>query len=146
MNSKFQLEISRVTLIVLHVTSKVQKKQPKNYVYSIQLVQKTIHRLHRCLPMLKCKFTKHRKKFLIDVRSFSSELAQQKENLDKRTNEFERATVAYELIKRSVDDPNLYKDVYAIEKRVETARQQVNSDSSILTNTITCVFSFHYLA
>ncbi|CAF5071369.1 unnamed protein product, partial [Rotaria sp. Silwood1] len=52
------------------------------------------------------------------------ELAQQKENFDKRTAEFERATVAYELIKRSVDDPNLYKDVYAMEKRVETARQQ----------------------
>jgi len=29
-----------------------------------------------------------------------SELAQQKENFDKRTAEFERATVAYELIKR----------------------------------------------
>ena len=56
----------------------------------------------------------------------SSELAQQKENFDKRTGEFERATVAYELIKRSVDDPNLYKDVYAMEKRVETARQQVS--------------------
>lgn len=56
----------------------------------------------------------------------SSELAQQKENFDKRTAEFERATVAYELIKRSVDDPNLYKDVYAMEKRAETARQQVN--------------------
>jgi hypothetical protein len=57
---------------------------------------------------------------------FFSELAQQKENFDKRTNEFERTTVAYELIKRSVDDPNLYKDVYAMEKRVETARQQVD--------------------
>jgi len=55
-----------------------------------------------------------------------SELAQQKENFDKRTAEFERTTVAYELIKRSVDDPNLYKDVYAMEKRVETARQQVD--------------------
>ncbi|CAF1314894.1 unnamed protein product [Adineta steineri] len=52
------------------------------------------------------------------------ELAQQKENFDKRNVEFERTTVAYELIKRSVDDPNLYKDVYAMEKRVETARQQ----------------------
>ncbi|UJR30360.1 hypothetical protein I4U23_017895 [Adineta vaga] len=52
------------------------------------------------------------------------ELAQQKENFDKRTAEFERTTVAYELIKRSVDDPNLYKDVYAMEKRVGTARQQ----------------------
>ncbi len=55
-----------------------------------------------------------------------SELAQQKENLDKRTIEFERATVAYELIKRSVDDPNLYKDVYTMEKRAETARRQVD--------------------
>jgi hypothetical protein len=53
-------------------------------------------------------------------------LAQQKENLDKRTIEFERTTVAYELIKRSVDDPNLYKDVYAMEKRAEIARQQVD--------------------
>ena len=32
---------------------------------------------------------------------------------------------AYELIKRSVDDPDLYKEVYAMEKRVEVARQQV---------------------
>ncbi len=53
-------------------------------------------------------------------------MAQQKENLDKRTIEFERTTVAYELIKRSVDDPNLYKDVYAMEKRAEIARQQVD--------------------
>lgn len=58
--------------------------------------------------------------------SLFSELAQQKENFDKRTAEFERTTVAYELIKRSVDDSNLYKDVYAMEKRVETAKQQVN--------------------
>ena len=55
-----------------------------------------------------------------------SELAQQKENFDKRTAEFERATVSYELIKRSVDDSNLYKDVYAMEKRADTARQQVD--------------------
>jgi hypothetical protein len=48
--------------------------------------------------------------------------------LDKRTAEYERTTVAFELIKRSVDDPNLYKDVYAMEKRVETARQQVDKD------------------
>ena len=53
------------------------------------------------------------------------ELAQQKENLEKSTAEFERTTVAYELIKRSVDDSNIYKDVYAMEKRVESARQQV---------------------
>ncbi len=74
--------------------------------------------------MLKCQL-----KFLIKILLFFdvfSELAQQKENFDKRTVEFERATVAYELIKRSVDDPNLYKDVYAMEKRVETARQQVD--------------------
>ena len=55
----------------------------------------------------------------------SSELAQQKENLDQATAEFDRSTVAYELIKRSVDDSNIYKDVYAMEKRVEVAREQV---------------------
>ena len=65
------------------------------------------------------------------VRSISSsELAQQKENFEKRTADFERTTVAYELIKRSVDDPNLYKDVYAMEKRVETSREQVGSHLS----------------
>lgn len=63
----------------------------------------------------------------------SSELAQQKENFDKRTAEFERATVAFELIKRSVDDPNLYKDVYAMEKRAETARQQVNEEEFLIS-------------
>jgi len=52
------------------------------------------------------------------------ELAQQKENLDKTSAEYERVTVAFELAKRSVDDPNIYKDVYAIEKRVENAREQ----------------------
>ncbi len=71
-------------------------------------------------------FNKNRCFFLI--LNIFSELAQQKENFDKRTGELERATVAYELIKRSVDDPNLYKDVYAMEKRVETARQQVDLD------------------
>jgi hypothetical protein len=60
-------------------------------------------------------------------RSISSrELAQQKENFDKRSADFERTTVAYELIKRSVDDPNLYKDVYAMEKRVDASREQVS--------------------
>lgn len=71
-----------------------------------------------------------------------SELAQQKENFDKRTGEFERATVAYELIKRSVDDSNLYKDVYAMEKRAETARQQVDGQ----INSIQRIISLFFLA
>ena len=57
--------------------------------------------------------------------------------MDKCTAEYERATLSYELIKRSVDDPNVYKDVYAIEKRVEAAREQVEKQlvcSSITTH------------
>ena len=68
-------------------------------------------------------------------------MAQQKENLDKTSAEYERVTVAFELAKRSVDDPNIYKDVYAIEKRVENAREQVKRRFAFLSFSLCFSFS-----